>query len=358
VSATAPAPTARHQPPPALSEATEHQPAARRSLAAALAGGPLHAYLFRGPRGSGKAAAARAFAAELLAEGAPDPDGARRRALADPSPHPDLVWLRPPGAQHLVEDVRELIIKGVSLRPFESARRVFVIEAAEALGEESQNALLKTLEEPAPFAHILLLSAEAEAIAATVRSRCQEVDFRALPPEAIEAILLAGGAGEEEAREVARLCNGDADLARFLVGENGRRLRAEASRCARAAREGEIDRAPWTQLLAGAEAAGAEAGAIVEARLLERAEGQKGPEATRIRREAAEAAKRVTRRERTAAIDLALALCGAEIRAGDPAGAAPALELILDTRRRLRLNVSEELALEALFSRLEEVLAH
>src|SRR3954470_10370130 len=81
--------------PKALAEATRHQPRAGFALAAALSA-PAHAYLFRGPRGSGKAAAARAFAAELLAEGATDPDDARRRALLDPSPHPDLVWLRPP----------------------------------------------------------------------------------------------------------------------------------------------------------------------------------------------------------------------------------------------------------------------
>ena len=135
--------------PRLLIAATEHQPRARATLAAALASGPSHAYIFRGPPGAGKAAAARAFAAELLAEGAPDPDDARRRTLLDPSPHPDLVWLRPPGAQHLVEEVRESVIRAASLRPAEGEHRVFVIEEAEDLRDESQNALLKTLEEPA-----------------------------------------------------------------------------------------------------------------------------------------------------------------------------------------------------------------
>src|SRR5262245_17812627 len=87
----------------ALASAMMHQPRARVALSAALASGPSHAYLFRGPRGSGKRAAARAFAAEILAAGAADPEDARRRALLDPSPHPDLVWLTPPGAQHMVE---------------------------------------------------------------------------------------------------------------------------------------------------------------------------------------------------------------------------------------------------------------
>jgi DNA polymerase-3 subunit delta' len=81
----------------ALAEATEHQAHARVALRAALAGEPSHAYLFRGPRGSGKRAAARAFAAQVLAAASDDPEDARRRALLDPSPHPDLVWLAPTG---------------------------------------------------------------------------------------------------------------------------------------------------------------------------------------------------------------------------------------------------------------------
>ena len=62
----------------ALLEATENQARARVALNAALAGEPSHAYLFRGPRGSGKRAAARAFAAELIASASADPEDARR----------------------------------------------------------------------------------------------------------------------------------------------------------------------------------------------------------------------------------------------------------------------------------------
>ena len=80
--------------PRSIADATEHQAGASAALAAALAS-PSHAYLFTGPRGAGKAAAARAFAAELLAAGAADPDDARRRALADP---PAQTTPRAPGA--------------------------------------------------------------------------------------------------------------------------------------------------------------------------------------------------------------------------------------------------------------------
>ena len=67
--------------PTALLEATEHQARARVALTAALEAGPSHAYLFRGPRGAGKRAAARALAAEILATGAPDPEDARAKIV-------------------------------------------------------------------------------------------------------------------------------------------------------------------------------------------------------------------------------------------------------------------------------------
>jgi DNA polymerase III subunit delta' len=366
--------------PEALAEATRHQPRAAFALTAALAT-PGHAYLFRGPRGSGKAAAARAFAAELLAEGVADPEDARRRALLDPSPHPDLVWLRPPGAQHLVEDVRESVIRAASLSPAEGSRRVFVIEEAEDLRDESQNALLKTLEEPAPFAHLILICSEPEQLAETILSRCAAIEFGPLSPDAVREVLDAGA----DADAAARLSGGDVELARLLTDEPGAALRAIAEEAARAARSGTGTEEPWRELLSAASEAGERAGAAEERRLLEEAEatarrGRKG----KLTREAIEQVRRTERRARTQALDLGLALCCAwyrdlaAIASGaddvvlntdrlaelaedaqglDPARARTAVEWVLDTRRRLRVNVSEELALEALWLRLTATLA-
>jgi DNA polymerase III subunit delta' len=364
----------------ALTEATRHQPRAALALTAAL-GAPGHAYLFRGPRGSGKAAAARAFAAELLADGAADPDDVRRRALLDPSPHPDLVWLRPPGAQHLVEDVRESVIRAASLSPAEAGRRVFVIEEAEDLRDESQNALLKTLEEPAPFAHLILICSEPEQLAETILSRCAPIEFGPLSPD---AVLEAMGASAD-ADAAARLSGGDVELAWLLTSEAGAALRATAEKAARAPRSPSAAPEPWRGLLAAAGEAGERAGSAEERRLLEEAEvsarrGRKG----KLTREAIEQVRRTERRARTQALDLGLALCCdwyrdlAAIASGaddvvlntdrrdqlaedaeglDPARARAAVEWVLDTRRRLRVNVSEELALEALWLRLNATLA-
>jgi DNA polymerase III subunit delta' len=371
--------------PETIRAATADQPAARVALALAAAA-PFHAYLFAGPRGSGKRAAARALAAELLADGAADPDDTRRRALADPSPHPDLVWLRPPGAQHLVETVRERVIAAAAYRPFEGERRVFVIEAAEAMAEESQNALLKTLEEPPAFAHLILVTAEPEALLETVRSRCRPVRFARLAPEAVEA-RLAGDADPAERRAAARLADGDAERAAFMLAEPGRALRAAAERLGFAAAAGELAGSPWTELLDAADAAGEAAAAAVGERAAEAEEeaAERTAQAARRRtRETEELVRRTARRARTETLDLGLALLAAWLRdlaatgegagelalgcdrraeleaqaAGlDPRRARRAAELVMNTRRRLQVNVSEALALEALAYRLEFLLA-
>jgi DNA polymerase-3 subunit delta' len=362
--------------PDTLAETTAHQPRARLALGAALRSGPAHAYLLRGPRGSGKRAAARAFAAEILAAGAADPGDARRRALLDPSPHPDLVWLRPRGSQHLVEEIRAQVIRAAAYRPFEGESRVFVIEDAEAMREESQNALLKTLEEPPPFDHLLLLSAEPEALLETIASRCQGVEFAPLPPEAVAAALGAD-ASDEAAIAAARLAGGDVERARFLLADEGRRLRGEAQAMASAA-TGLAAGAPWAALLEAAESAGSEAEREARESLEEAEAGRR-----RASREIGEEARRVGRRRRTEVLDLGLELCAAWLRdlaadasgadevilnsdrgeelrreaaALDPLAARRAVELVQDTRRRLDLNVSEELALEALFFRLQRTL--
>jgi DNA polymerase-3 subunit delta' len=328
--------------------------------------------LFRGPRGAGKAAVARAFAAEILAAGAADPDDSRRRALIDPSPHPDLVWLRPRGAQHMVEEVREKVIRAASYRPFETGKRVFVIEAAEQMRDESQNALLKTLEEPPAYVHLILLTAEPAMLLETIASRCQPIDFAPLPPDAIEAAL-PSEAPPDELAAAARLSAGDPARARYLLSDSGRALRT-------AALELPATGTRWTQLIKAAESAGEEAEEATRKLLDEEAEAG----VKRSAKDITDEAKRAGRRRRTETLDLALELNASWFRdlaataAGatevvynqdrlpelessaaslDPSRPRRAAELVQDTRRRLDLNVSEELALEALSFRLAAVFA-
>ena len=170
--------------------ALDRHPHARAVLGVAVPpeGSPSHAYLFHGPAGAGKASAARAFAAALLAEGAPDPEAVRARV--ERGAHPDLTWVVPTGAAVMRrEDIEEPVVAAVSRTPFEARRRVFVIERADAMNDQAANRLLKTLEEPPDYAHLVLLTERPGEVLPTIASRCQPVRFDAPTTDQLEAML-------------------------------------------------------------------------------------------------------------------------------------------------------------------------
>src|ERR1700688_5094241 len=147
-------------------------PHARAVLAPALqpGGTPSHAYLFHGPPGTGKRAVARAFAAVLLRDGARAPGTVAERVARDS--HPDLTWVRPSGAAEvLVSDIEEPVVAAAARTPFESSRRVFVIEAVDTMNDQAANRMLKTLEEPPAFVHLVLLSDRLADVMPTISSR-------------------------------------------------------------------------------------------------------------------------------------------------------------------------------------------
>src|ERR1700729_1301676 len=175
----------------------ERHPHARAVLSPALEadGQASHAYLFYGPGGAGKRSAARAIAAELLAAGSPDP--ASERARVSSGSHPDLTWVAPSGAHEiLVSDIDGPVISAASKTPFEASRRVFVIERVDELGDEAANRMLKTLEEPASFVHLILLTDRLVEVLPTIRSRCQLVRFDSPGTDEIAAELRDEGVQE------------------------------------------------------------------------------------------------------------------------------------------------------------------
>jgi DNA polymerase-3 subunit delta' len=361
----------------------EAHPHARAVLLPALPpqGRPSHAYLFHGPAGTGKRTIARAFAAALLADGAADPQGVRERVGRDA--HPDLTWVTPSGAaEMLVSDVEEPVVAAAARTPFESSRRVFVIEAVDAMNDQAANRMLKTLEEPPSFAHLLLLTDRREEVLATIASRCQHVRFDPLPSQQIARRL--EGVESDRAQACARLAAGNARLAALLAGEAGGALRASAEGFVRSALAGSTAGRPWVGLLELAKAAGAGEGEREQERMASELELLPSRERKRYERERLEASRRGERRVRTQTLDLALRLAelwlrdllcvceGApelvygvdrqaeleqDARGRDAARLREGIELIGDSRLSLSLNVSEELALEALAYRLEALLA-
>ncbi len=207
-----------------------HQPRAISILRRSLRSGRTHhAYLFDGPEGVGKGLTARALAARLLCEAGglkPDDDACgtcQSCHLLAVGTHPDFQLVhrqlhkqhpeakvrRSKGLQIVVDVIRHFVIQPAGLKPSQARRRVFVIEEAERMKEEAQNALLKTLEEPPGDAVLILLSSSAFRLLPTIRSRCQRVPFDLLPPAFVADVLRDRfDAPPEDARALARLCDG------------------------------------------------------------------------------------------------------------------------------------------------------
>jgi DNA polymerase-3 subunit delta' len=363
----------------------ERHPHARTVLAPALqvTTAASHAYLFCGPGGSDKRRVARGLAADLLAEGSPDPQGARARVHS--GAHPDLTWVVPSGAHEmLVSDIDVPVVAAASRTPFESNRRVFVIERVDELGDEAANRMLKTLEEPASFVHLILLTERLGEVLPTIRSRCQVVRFEPAADDELAAGLAELEITAETALSCVRLALQDAARARELAGPEGQALRVAAEGFARATLSGEATAAkPWLALLAAVRTRGAAVVAEVEARAAAELELTPRKERKRVETEWSERARRSRRRAQTGALDLGLQLvslwftdliylaCGApelvrnrdrsneleQDRGPELRALRKAVELVEETRQRFELNVSEELACEALAYRIEQTLA-
>jgi DNA polymerase III subunit delta' len=324
------------------------------------------------------------MAAELLSEGVPDPDSARLRVKS--GAHPDLTWVVPSGAHEiLVGDIDQPVVAAASKTPFEASRRVFVIERVDELGDEAANRMLKTLEEPAPFVHLILLTERLADVLPTIRSRCQLVRFDAASSHEMARELLVLDVPEPTALACARLGLGDFDRAQELAGAEGAALRAAAEGFVESVLDGSSASArPWLALLEAVTARGDALRAELEGRASADLELYPRKERKRVEGEWNDRIRRARRRAETAALDLGLQLVSlwladlahlawgaedlvrnvdrmAELRAQagvEPARLREAVELVEETRQRFQLNVTEELACEALAYRLEQTLGN
>ncbi len=160
---------------------------------------PSHAYLFVGSASSGMLEAARAFSCEVI--GATDD---RSASLVARGAHPDVVEFEPTTATYtLANEIRSpragetarrdpalpRVIPEIHKAPVEGQRKVVVLRDADRMEPTVANALLKSIEEPPPRTVVILLTDRPEGLLATIRSRCQRVDFAYAPPRRTEAIV-------------------------------------------------------------------------------------------------------------------------------------------------------------------------
>jgi len=200
-----------------------------------------HALIFAGIEGVGKFKTASEWGKMLLCEN-PTGDKAGGIAFSDScgkckscrvfeaGAHPDFNHIykelreytrdgkgKPPPADMPVDVIREFVIEKATTRPTLSQRKVFVIAEAEKLNANSQNCLLKILEEPPEFCCLILLCTRLDKLLATTRSRCQIVRFGLVDEERIVDRLLQSNMEQQKARYFARLSQGSIGLACLLA---------------------------------------------------------------------------------------------------------------------------------------------
>ncbi|MDH3708059.1 MAG: hypothetical protein OES57_18490, partial [Acidimicrobiia bacterium] len=197
-------------------EAVVGQPAAVARLEAAVAR-PGHAYLFVGPRGSGKLAAAWAFAGEVLATAVDDEVAAQRlRHLAAERKLVDVDVIEPEGGVFRRVEA-EILRASVHSSPTEGERHVVIATQFHTTNDEAASLMLKAIEEPPASALLLLLAEHDLAELPTIASRCQVIEFGAVPADDIVDALVADGVDAQLARSVAASAGGSLDRASLLA---------------------------------------------------------------------------------------------------------------------------------------------
>lgn len=191
---------------------------------AAVSGRASHAYLFLGGAGAGKRLIANTFAKALQCEGESRPcDSCKSCHAFNHGNHPDVIYFQPlkNGKTYTIEDVREQILETVDLKPFQYEKKIYIIEKADTLNIQSQNALLKTLEEPPAHAVFLLLAERAEAFLPTILSRVVVMKLRSLSAETVAEYLMQRGHSAEESHILAAYAQGRIGQALELVEDEG-----------------------------------------------------------------------------------------------------------------------------------------
>lgn len=187
-----------------------------------------HAYILTGEAGMGRKSLANAFAMTLLCEkGKKEPCmecHACKQVMS--GNHPDLVYVthERPGTIG-VDDIREQINDTILIRPYSSYYKIYIVDEAEKMTVQAQNALLKTVEEPPPYAILMLLTTNQEAFLSTILSRCVQLKLKPLKDSAVSTYLMESlGISESKAEVYGAFARGNLGKAIELASSEEFRL--------------------------------------------------------------------------------------------------------------------------------------
>ncbi len=152
-----------------------------------------HAYILNGERGAGKKMLAHLFAMTLLCEkGGPDPrNECHSCKQAESGNHPDIIRVTHEKPNSIsVDDIREQVNNTIMIKPYQGPYKIYIIDRADLMTVQAQNALLKTIEEPPQYAVIMLLTENAELLLPTITSRCVMLKLRYIRDTLIRRYLM------------------------------------------------------------------------------------------------------------------------------------------------------------------------
>lgn len=156
-----------------------------------------HAYIFNGSMGAGKKSVAKLFAKTLqcenVASGAKDACACGQChscMQSDSGNQPDIIWIKHEKQGSIgVDDIREQLIGDIQIKPYSSRYKIYIIDEAEKLTQQAQNALLKTIEEPPAYGIVIMLTTNADIFLQTILSRCVKLDFKPVADELVKSYL-------------------------------------------------------------------------------------------------------------------------------------------------------------------------
>lgn len=152
-----------------------------------------HAYIFNGPDKSGKMMLAEAFAQTLQCEKGGQEPCMECRSCHQAADHnqPDIIYISHEKPNTIsVDDIRVQLNNDIVIKPYSSRYKVYIVDEAEKMNVQAQNALLKTIEEPPEYAVILLLTTNADAFLPTILSRCILLNLKAVTSNVIRDFLM------------------------------------------------------------------------------------------------------------------------------------------------------------------------
>ena len=152
-----------------------------------------HAYIINGPQLSGKMMIAEAFARALQCEkeGTDGCGECKSCHQADDHNHPDIIYVSHEKPNNIsVDDIRTQLNNDIVIKPYSSKYKIYIVDEAEKMNQQAQNALLKTIEEPPAYAVILLLANNASALLPTILSRCVMLSLKPVADDKVKQYLM------------------------------------------------------------------------------------------------------------------------------------------------------------------------